>query len=76
LGAHIAKRKSARQIITVHEIQLVSSLVASGNPVRVVLDFAEQKLDVNGRINMISKNPVHPVILSKAIRHRICERDR
>lgn len=46
----ILELKSVRQIIAAHEVQLVNYLVATGKPVGLLLNFAEQKLDIRRKV--------------------------
>jgi len=46
----ILELKSVRRIIVAHEIQLVNYLVATGKPVGLVLNFAEQKVEVKRKV--------------------------
>jgi len=76
----IVELKSVRRLVTAHEIQLVNYLVATGKPVGLILNFGERKVEVKRKVKDLSlrdkqdsKNPVHPVIPSKKIRHPIYE---
>ena len=46
----ILELKSVRQIINVHEVQLVNYLVATRKPVGLILDFGESKVDVKRKV--------------------------
>lgn len=47
--------KSVRRIITAHEIQLVNCLVATGKPVRLVLNFGERKVEVKRKVRELAE---------------------
>ena len=51
----ILELKSVRQIIKVHEIQLVNYLVATGKPVGLILNFCENKMEVKRKIKDLDK---------------------
>jgi GxxExxY protein len=42
----IVELKSARQIVTAHEVQLVNYLVATKKPVGLLINFAETKVEI------------------------------
>ena len=46
----ILELKSARQITQANEVQLVNYLVATGKPVGLILNFAEQKVEVKRKV--------------------------
>ncbi len=46
----ILELKSVRQIINVHEVQLVNYLVATGKPVGLILDFSGSKVGIKHKI--------------------------
>ncbi len=46
----ILELKSVRQIINVHEVQLVNYLVATRKPVGLILSFGESKVDVKRKV--------------------------
>ncbi len=46
----ILELKSVRQIINVHEVQLVNYLVATRKPVGLILNFGESKVDVKRKV--------------------------
>ena len=51
----ILELKSVRQIIKVHEIQLVNYLVATGKPVGLILNFCENKMEDKRKIKDLDK---------------------
>jgi len=51
----ILELKFVRQIIKVHEIQLVNYLVATGKPVGLILNFCENKMEVKRKIKDLDK---------------------
>ena len=46
----ILELKSVRQIAQAHEVQLVNYLVATGKPVGLLLNFAEEKVEVKRKV--------------------------
>ena len=48
--AVIVELKSVRQITQAHEVQLVNYLVATGKPVGLILNFAENKVEVKRKV--------------------------
>jgi len=46
----ILELKSVRQIINVHEVQLVNYIVATRKPVGLILNFGESKVDVKRKV--------------------------
>ena len=46
----ILELKSVRQIINIHEVQLVNYLVATGKPVGLILNFGESKVEIKRKI--------------------------
>jgi GxxExxY protein len=46
----IVELKSVRQIVQAHEVQLVNYLVATGKPVGLLLNFAEEKVEVKRKV--------------------------
>ena len=46
----ILELKSVRQIINIHEAQLVNYLVATGKPVGLILNFGESKVEIKRKI--------------------------
>ncbi len=46
----ILELESVRQIINVHEVQLVNYLVATRKPVGLILNFGESKVDVKRKV--------------------------
>lgn len=51
----IVELKSVRRIQIAHEIQLVNYLVATAKPVGLVLNFAEQKVEVKRKLKDLDK---------------------
>jgi GxxExxY protein len=51
----IVELKSVRRIVVAHEIQLVHYLVAIGEPVGLVLNFAEQKVEVRRKVKELTE---------------------
>jgi len=49
----IVELKSVRRIIRAHEIQLVNYLVATGTDVGLLLNFAEQKVEVKRKLKSL-----------------------
>jgi GxxExxY protein len=67
----ILELKSVKQIIRAHEVQLVNYLVATGIDIGLILNFAEQKVEVRRKLRNLKLlqqqdqiDPVHPVIPS------------
>lgn len=50
----ILELKSVRQIVEVHEIQLVNYLVATGKPVGLIIDFGEIRVEIKRKIRELS----------------------
>ncbi len=46
----ILELKPVRQIINVHEVQLVNYLVATGKPVGLILNFGESKVEIKRKV--------------------------
>jgi GxxExxY protein len=46
----ILELKSVKQITQAHEVQLVNYLVATGKPIGLILNFAEQKVEVKRKV--------------------------
>ena len=46
----ILELKSVRKITQSHEVQLVNYLVATGKPIGLILNFAEQKVEVKRKV--------------------------
>ncbi|MDD5064793.1 MAG: GxxExxY protein [Phycisphaerae bacterium] len=46
----ILELKSIKQITKAHEVQLVNYLAATGKPVGLILNFAEQKVEVKRKV--------------------------
>ncbi|MFH1860700.1 MAG: GxxExxY protein [bacterium] len=46
----ILELKSVRQLIPVHEVQLVNYLVATGKPVGLILNFGEEKVEIKRKV--------------------------
>ena len=46
----ILELKSVRQIASAHEIQLVNYLVATGKPVGLIINFAEQSVQIKRKV--------------------------
>lgn len=53
-NAVIVELKSVRQLIQSHEVQLVNCLVATGMEVGLLLNFAEQKVEVKRKVRSLS----------------------
>jgi GxxExxY protein len=51
----ILELKSVRRIVVAHEIQLVNCLVATGKPVGLVLNFAEQKVEIKRKVKELTE---------------------
>lgn len=49
-GSVILELKSVKQIIRAHEVQLVNYLVATGIEVGLILNFAEEKVEVKRKV--------------------------
>ena len=49
----IVELKSVRRIVQAHEIQLVNYLVATGVDVGLILNFAEQKVEVKRKLKTL-----------------------
>ena len=49
----ILELKSVRQIINIHEVQLVNYLVATGKPVGLILNFGESKVEIKRKIKSL-----------------------
>ena len=46
----ILELKSVRQIASAHEMQLVNYLVATGKPVGLIINFAEQSVQIRRKV--------------------------
>ncbi len=51
----IVELKSVRRIVVAHDIQLVNYLVATGKPVGLLLNFAEQKVEVKRKVRELKQ---------------------
>jgi len=51
----ILELKSVRQIVQAHEVQLVNYLVATGKPVGMLLNFAEEKVEVKRKVRELNQ---------------------
>lgn len=65
-GTVIIELKSVSKIIMAHELQLVNYLTATGKPIGLILNFAEQSVEVKRKVrtlpsNTCPENPVNPV---------------
>lgn len=52
-GTVILELKSVRRIIRAHEIQLVNYLVATNTEIGLILNFAEQKVEVKRKVRSL-----------------------
>ena len=52
-GSVILELKSVRRIVRAHEIQLVNYLVATGMEVGLILNFAEEKVEVKRKVRSL-----------------------
>ena len=50
----ILELKSVKQIIPAHEVQLVNYLIATRKPLGLILNFAEQKVEVKRKLKNLS----------------------
>lgn len=57
----ILELKSVRQIINIHEVQLVNYLVATGKPVGLVINFGERKVEIKRKIKDLEKFMVNRI---------------
>ena len=46
----ILELKSVKRIVQAHEVQLVNYLVATGNPVGLILNFGERKVEIKRKV--------------------------
>ena len=53
----ILELKSVRQLARAHEVQLVNYLVATGKEVGLLLNFAEEKVQVKRKIRRLEDEP-------------------
>ncbi len=51
----ILELKSVKQIIQAHEVQMVNYLVATGKEVGLILNFAEQKVEVKRKVKDLNQ---------------------
>ena len=51
----ILELKSVRRVQLAHEIQLVNYLVATGKPVRLMLNFGERKAEVKRKLKKLDR---------------------
>ncbi len=54
-GVVILELKSVKRIIRAHEIQLVNYLVATGTEVGLILNFAEEKVEVKRKVRSLKR---------------------
>ncbi len=52
----IVELKSVRQLVKAHEAQLVNYLVATGNPVGLLINFGEKGVDVRRKVRELPKS--------------------
>jgi GxxExxY protein len=52
-GSVILELKSVKRIIRAHEIQLVNYLVATGKEIGLILNFAEEKVEVKRKVRSL-----------------------
>ncbi|RKX43718.1 MAG: GxxExxY protein [Verrucomicrobia bacterium] len=52
-GSVILELKSVKRIVRAHEIQLVNYLVATGTEVGLILNFAEEKVEVKRKVRSL-----------------------
>lgn len=52
----IVELKSVRRLSTAHEAQLVNYLVATGNPVGLLLNFGEEKVEVKRKVRVLNQS--------------------
>ncbi|MEN7972761.1 MAG: GxxExxY protein [Verrucomicrobiota bacterium] len=52
-GLVILELKSVKRIIRAHEIQLVNYLVATGTEIGLILNFAEEKVEVKRKVRTL-----------------------
>lgn len=57
----ILELKSVRQIINIHEVQLVNYLVATGKPIGLVINFGERKVEIKRKIKDLEKFMVNRI---------------
>ena len=66
-GTVIVELKSVRQMTSAHEVQLVNYLAATNMPVGLIVNFAENKVQVKRKLKELPNresypvNPVNPV---------------
>jgi len=51
--AVILELKSVNQIAKAHEVQLINYLVATGKPVGLIINFAEEKVEVRRKVRKL-----------------------
>ena len=51
----ILELKSVAQIVKAHEVQLVNYLVATQNPVGLIINFGEQKVEIKRKVRTLHK---------------------
>lgn len=56
----IVELKAVRQLSPVHEAQVVNYLVATGKPVRLLLNFGEPRVDVKRKVREL--RPGEPIL--------------
>lgn len=54
-GSVILELKSVRRIVRAHEIQLVNYLAATGMEVGLILNFAEEKVEVKRKVRSLKR---------------------
>ena len=54
-GSVILELKSVRRIVRAHEIQLVNYLVATGTEVGLILNFAEEIVEVKRKVRSLKR---------------------
>lgn len=58
-GTIILELKSVRRIIQAHEIQLVNYLVATETEIGLILNFAEEKVEVKRKVRTLKQLDQH-----------------
>lgn len=51
----IVELKSVRQLIKVHEVQLVNYLVATGKPLGLLINFGERRVEVKRKVKELQE---------------------
>ena len=52
----ILELKSVRRVVQAHEVQLVNYLTATGKDVGLIINFAEQKVEIRRKVRELAES--------------------